>query len=385
MSDSKNGLIRQFALMLGAAIIGGVLVLFFLKQGDDNFSQDDDIEKEETSVLNATQQCDALAADPEDPHRTVAGVYLDEFTHGRRSPHDALQACERALETASEEDKPRINYQLSRLSRYLDRTAQADRYLRSSQLADYPAADYTVAMIFYERGKLNGSIEYEDIIRTLRFAAERGHPKAASEMQRLYEEEFPLSGYQLPGLMRAIYDGNQEAIPDDLFTRSVNLAIYQHLKDYCKQFEATVINILTDAEVDNYSLPLQVNSMMNGIAGFFEMLEKASTSVDNFNRDADLGKMIRDLNSANADWENSMAYMHTLGYRDAGLLVQNHNCSGPQSNRFINNLGALFEARQGENTIKANQNQIEALYKKPEFVIPKPVVQPPSYATTPNN
>lgn len=355
--------------MLGAAIIGGAVVLFVTKQGDDELTPDDKVEAEEVQVLNSTQQCDVLAADPDDPLKTVAaGVYLDEFTHGQRSPHDAVQACLSALKTAAEQDKPRINYQLSRLVRYLDRTAQADQYLGFAQTADYPAADYAAAMLFYERGKLNGNIDYDGIIRTLKRAAEHGHPRAPQDIQRLYEEEFPLAGYQLPGLMRAIYDGNQQAIPDDLFTRSVNLAIYQHLKQYCSQFEASVVNILADAEVGNYSLPLQVNSMANGIAGFFKLLENAGASLDKFNSDADLGTLIRDLNSANADWENSMAYMHTLGYRDDGLLVHNHNCAGPQSNRFINNLAAVFAARQNNNPLKADQLQIEALYKKPELM-----------------
>jgi hypothetical protein len=386
MPLKNSDLIKQFAMMVIAAIIGGALVLFFLKKDSDEIEPEVGVEAEEVQVLSDTQQCDALAADPDDPRKTVAGgVYLDEFTHGQRSPHEALQACESALNTASEQDKPRINYQLYRLSRYLERHGQADGYLGTAQRAEYPAADYAVAMMFYERGKLNGNIEYDGVIGTLEFAAQRGHPKAAQEIKRLYEEEFPLNGYHLPGLMRAIYDGNQNAIPDDRFTRSVNLAIYQHLKDYCKQFEASVVNILTDAEVNNYALPLQVNSMVNGVVGFFDFLNKAGKSVDNFNRSADLGSLIRDINSANADWENSMAYLHTLGLRDAGLFVKNHSCAGPQANKFINNLGVIFQARQGKNPTTTSQDRIEALYKKPVFAAPKPASKAPPQISAPNS
>lgn len=285
------------ALLGGAVVLVGVVVLYrygFLSQEQPESGEEKElVSSEQINPKDFVRLCDESAADPDDPRKTFdVGIYLDEFTHNRRSPHEALNVCEQALNSASTDDQPRIHYQLARLALYLDRVEQAERHLVVSQAAGYPAANFAVAQLFYERGKQSDSVDYAMVIAALRIAAENGHLKAAAMMARVLDEEFPTKGYQLPGLMRAIYDGRLGDVPDDLFTRSVNIAIYQHLKDYCKQFEASVVTIISDAEVSNYSIPLQVNSAINGIVGFFDYIKKLTTIVETFNNNSDLGGLI---------------------------------------------------------------------------------------------
>ncbi len=88
---------------------------------------------QEGSVLDLVEECDILAAHPDDPERYADGVADDEIV-----PKLAIMACEAALEEAPEE--PRFRFQLGRALLAVGKKAEAFTHFQQASADDYAAA-----------------------------------------------------------------------------------------------------------------------------------------------------------------------------------------------------------------------------------------------------
>ncbi len=94
------------------------------------------------STVSANNQCDALAAHPND-HRKEANIY--GVSDSQLNVDQALDACIDAV--ASNDTNSRYNFQLGRVLYVSGVYDEARIYLQNALSSSYPAADYYLAMI----------------------------------------------------------------------------------------------------------------------------------------------------------------------------------------------------------------------------------------------
>lgn len=140
---------------------------------------------QEVSVLDLVNECDILAAHPDDPERYAEGVADDKIV-----PKLAIRACEKALENAR--DEPRFHFQLGRalLASHKEQDALV-HFLKATE-ASYAAAWAYLGDV-YQFG-LGAEINAQKALEAYKKARDGGFEIAKNQVEQLQFDQTMYTG-----------------------------------------------------------------------------------------------------------------------------------------------------------------------------------------------
>ena len=154
-------------------------------------------------VASDIDECDNIAAHPDDPERKNAGLPFEKIPLP-----EALSACKKAMEQGPENS--RLIYQYGRTLLASGKQAEGIALILSSAAKGYPQAVYTLGLVEHRKTPANLSGAAEKYRR----AAELGHTKAMLLLGAMYLEGKgapPDAGQALSYFRRAAEMGDAEA------------------------------------------------------------------------------------------------------------------------------------------------------------------------------
>lgn len=168
--------------------------------------------------------------------------------------------------------------------------------------------------------------------------------------------EFPTEGYQVPGLMAAIYAGDHERTPDDKDTRGIVVSLFKRFNQYCGEappdvaFAAIEYGSEEGARVLRSRDPEQMaRPMAEQMLDLFRNLERRGIA-------------------GLEDHVKKRAILRTEGLHDGELLIRNFGCNAAAVQRFRVNLHRVIKARKRLQPHPADRNRLITLmspgYKK---------------------
>jgi len=128
--------------------------------------------------------CDKLAADPLDSHKTVAGIDYQSIETAK-----AIPACQEAVKTYPNEN--RFKYQLARAQAKAGKMDEAIPLLESLSQKSYSPAQEALGSIFLAKGRAGG-LNLEPAVALIQTAAEAGNPNS----------QWMLGGFNLAGKIK---------------------------------------------------------------------------------------------------------------------------------------------------------------------------------------
>jgi len=313
-----------------------------------------------STLAKAVQQCDALAAHPDDPEAFAAGVADDKL-----NAKAVIQACEAAIK--ADPEPPRLHFQLARgylkADRFEDATeqlltaAEADHggalaYLADLHVAGAPGieADPMLAKTLYEKAVASGFepakkilSEFED--QTDMFAAAEKEeqdmqspappPTAAAAGQKAYKE---------PAVIDSILKGDIENVPlGESWTKTYLYNIADNIAAICeKHFTKPELERMKSAAARPLFKFSDRESMQIGLQLAMNAYKQINNNMDaTLHRKDSGGKQ-----QSETDYEQ-MAFEEAMN--DTGVFLNQHGCQGPDIERFSKNL-YTYASDMGEPT-----------------------------------
>jgi hypothetical protein len=270
---------RAMLAVCGALALG--IAWLWLRQPTD---------AQETSVLDLVDECDVLAAHPEDPERMAEGVADDQIV-----PRLAILACEDAAARSAGE--PRFAFQLGRAL-----LAKGEKERALTQFEKAAADDYAAAFAYlgdaYQFG-LGTKVDPEKARTQYEEAVKRGFAKASGQVEML---TFDPANYSVPAV-GMLYSGQLDAL------RGGDGQLRQYVYSFVTALGEECGTFLEPAAVQGlyrYRYP------------------------DNWKLEDDAAVRI--------------AVMGAVADYDAKRFLQRHGCEGPVGTRMTGSINRLFKS-----------------------------------------
>lgn len=154
---------------------------------------------QEASIIELVEECDILAAHPDDPQRMADGIADDAIV-----PRLAVLACEEAIER--DPDDPRFTFQLGRALLAANDEKKAVESFKKAADAGYAAA-WAYLGDAYQFG-LGTDVEGHKSLSAYKKALDGGFKQAEDQIKQL---QFDASMYARP-FAKLFYDGNYAEI-----------------------------------------------------------------------------------------------------------------------------------------------------------------------------
>lgn len=251
--------------------------------------------QEEFSILDLVNECDLLAAHPEDPERMADGVADDDIV-----PRLAIMACEDAVLT--EPDEPRFAFQLGRAFLTVGRKEKAKEQFERAAQQGYAAAEAYLGD-FYQFG-LGVKQDTNRALAQYRKAVAGEFKAAESQIEQL---TFDPSQY-VSHAIAEFYNGNFSAI-----SNQSDKILDQLFRNYIYNF---------------------VVASMNNCERFLE-----PKSLVNFYR-------YRYPSDWAPEQEDSIqiAIQASVGESDSEVFIKRHGCEGQVAKQLFGNINKFFGA-----------------------------------------
>lgn len=309
-------------------------------------------------AINKIHQCDIHAAHPDDIGKWAKGVTETEL-----APGPAIMFCEEAVNQYP--NTARFHFQLGRSLMRAKRYREANEELETAAQLDYgPAWAYLGDVFQFGLGE---QADKETAIQFYQYAVNLGFEPALVALETLTKgNNIPLEGYYFKNLMKMIDQDDIASIPDDVQTRSAVISIYTNFNKLCTQFEGMSPSSITMSKaMVNYQLPLMSKKFENiqkSLPQWLNNYAKWQKKLDrSLGQNGGIVDMMRGLNDGSAAISRSLAMLVVEGVQDGKLFYSNHQCSGPEANRFINNISKLFISRQNQSPAPFDVNSYNKL------------------------
>lgn len=248
----------------------------------------------EESVLNLVDECDLLAAHPEDPERYAEGVADDNIV-----PTLAILACQKAIKSSP--NSPRFTFQLGRALLAKDKKKAALEKFQKSAKAGYAAA----------YGYLGDAYQFGHGVKTDTRLAYQNYKKAV-------ELGFTIAKGQLEQLN---FDPSIFAIP----------YLHQLFLSKLEQIHSASSNPSTRAIVRNYMFNLTQYFMQNcgniirpqNISGLYKYRYPSEWKAEE-------------------DEKIGIAVQTAIGEFDGKIFVDRYGCEGPVAKHIFININKFY-------------------------------------------
>lgn len=248
---------------------------------------------DDASVFDLVEECDVLAAHPDDPERMATGVADDAIV-----PRLAILACEQSIE--NDPDEPRFQFQLGRALLAVGRKTEA--VVRFQKAAD---SDYAAARAYmgdaYQFG-LGTKQDTAKALQSYQAALKGGFEAAKSQIEQL---KFDGSRY-VSSTINAIYRGNFRSVR----SQSSNAI----LRNYLFSFTHGLLQ-----ECSSFLKP-------HNLVGLYVFRYPSGWTPK-------------------ADEDIRIAVQTSVAEFDAASFLKRHGCEGPVAKQLFENMNSFFKSQ----------------------------------------
>jgi len=296
---------------------------------------------------NNASECDILAADPDDPQKIADGVLVDDMDTDK-----AIEACLTELE--ENPDNERLQFQLGRALMAAGHSEDALPLLEKSAEKNYPAAlgymghlqeTDSAAVPYYRKAAEGDYTPAEEALAKISGGKEDDIETGAD----LFAE-----GYHASNLMRYIYGGQFDDIPDDRETRALVVSVFTSFNKFCGEGDTSV----------GYAAIKYGSEEMRQIQR--DPLNALAKMGQDIVRMRDSALATGDVMGSMAEYEKKRSILNTEGLEDGQRFVTVNSCSGDIFYQFRDNLGRLISQRANYNPAPYDELKVNALLS-PEY------------------